>query len=199
LSSPSDRHNDESWKWKLGGFIVGALLFIGFLADILGIRSGLFPPPLPSTGATASLPPRQEPTETAESQPSTRPPTATIKADLVRWQGTLSLTKEGRNFNNIPPSEGDASVNTLGFHAGDRVIHVHLYSAGAIWTEDSTPTKRQCSDLIASQSLGRDEKDVPARVGLALCVKTFFGNRIGFARVTEIRTESALAEAIVWE
>lgn len=117
----------------------------------------------------------------------------------VRWKGRLRLIEEGKNFDNIPPSESDPAFATLSYDLDNRALDVHTHSSGAIWSSKKTPTKQECVDTIATQALSDDEKDViPAAKGLALCVQTFSEDRIGYIRVEEVGRTYAMVRAIVW-
>jgi hypothetical protein len=131
---------------------------------------------------------------------TTTEPTETTNLDaLVRWQGKVRLTDDGKNLDNIPPSTGDPVFNTVGFDPEDRTLRIHTWSEGAIWSSSVAPTKQDCLNMVATQTLSDDEKDaLPARKRFALCLYTF-DERIAHIRVTEVGQMYVMAEAVVWE
>jgi hypothetical protein len=190
--SGNDSHSQNRHPYRFY-WLTGGLAAI--LAAVIGTslaHSSSGPASNPSSSFATSSPT----SPSGISPPALRQPTPT---NLIRWQGDLRLTYYGKDFDDIPPQEDDPVYNTIGFIPDSRVIEVHTWAHGAIWQETSLPTKQQCSDLIATSELADQEKSIPARAGLVLCVKTFAGGRIGFARVMAVDTQSATVQAVIWE
>ncbi|WP_280497693.1 hypothetical protein [Nocardia asiatica] len=145
------------------------------------------------------------PTSTASASATT---SATASPDDVRWSGTINLTY--LDLDSAPPRVLPDNGGASAWVSYDRkssggFSEATLYGLGggffttkptiALWTTAAEPTRRQCSDLIAT----RGAETLPVTKDSAYCVKTAAGRTAFIAGVSlDKAVDAYTASVTVW-
>ncbi|MGW5360614.1 hypothetical protein [Actinopolymorpha pittospori] len=128
------------------------------------------------------------PQETAPLPPD---PTPTVK---IRWDGPVTFDYwNSIDLDTLPPNKEpdedaeDAQVDYNGVTiAGSRQF--------APWTDEASPTRQGCSDLVSTQGDNRIE----VAKGQLICMKTSEG-RTALLKVNSFDEGTVAAYAVIWE
>ncbi len=189
------RDDVHRWRWQQVGIIAGVVAALIALITLLNHGDNRIAETDSVDGqgksATTLMP-------TTILPPSTTAPPAPSLAD-VRWHGEIRLNENSINLDHLPPSYSDPAFATFDYDATSKILHVHTWSEGALWSSRANPTRDQCSNQLATHSLSRDEKDIEQpQPGLGLCLQTFSEGHVAFARVTKILQGALLTNVVVW-
>jgi hypothetical protein len=172
--------------------IIAALIgLVGVvLAAILPIalsNSGPHPP--------GSSSPTTSPTITSPSATGLRATTSSGTTPTIYYQGTVTISGNGRDFDTNPPSPGPGSgafyYNSSALETGGS------NTAGlAVWRQDGTPTAAECKSFTTANLIS----DVPSiTAGMKICFKTDQG-RFGLLSLQPGTSANELAAiATVWD
>jgi hypothetical protein len=161
------------------GVLVLLALGIGAVS-LWAPRPASSPEPIAPTNVPAV--PDSSPTAPTRADVATMPSTATADDD-PQWAGAVRLTSSGLDLDRVPEgADSNGNDLSLKFEIGGPLRMMAPYGS-AVWPSPTTPTRRQCAELLATQPLGAMERlNIPVK-NAALCVQTS-EQGLAFFRVT---------------
>ncbi|QGK68314.1 hypothetical protein GIY23_00920 [Allosaccharopolyspora coralli] len=175
--------------WKTTGCVgsMGAIATVvaAGITGVVALQVGksTAPAPAPATETvtvTATVPAGRD-----NGQESSEP-----GADVL-WADHFNMTSYV-NFDVLPPENEGGQLS----QASDGALNVS--DDGAVWLEDTKPTRQQCENLIATHAVDKIDVDVGSRV----CYKTR-GERIAYFEVVGKSWESTRyryeTELVIWK
>lgn len=196
-SRPSSSWHSAGWWTSVGGIAGIAGVGIAIAAWLYPFSSddqGHAASPLASASSNAG---KQDSASQSAKAPA---PSASLPdtSNDILYTGSVRIAEAGPQLDYKPPKidafSGDARLGTI----NPPTIFTEIGSGPtlALWSEQKTPTRQQCSDLISTQGISR----VEVRKGTLICLKTQAG-RIAVLTITSTSNSfntGVMAHATVW-
>ncbi|MGV9540640.1 hypothetical protein ACWDSF_04875 [Nocardia beijingensis] len=207
-----DNAERKSWIRRHSGTILTTLLFpiISGLIVLAVEKSTDDDKDDSATGTSTSAQPTTRSDTPADRAPSSAAPATSASAspDDVRWSGRLNLTYF--DLDSVPPrvlsnNSGASAWVSYDREASGGFSAATLYGVGggffttkptvALWTTQAEPTRKQCSDLVATQGA----ETLPVTTDSAYCVRTAAGRTAFIAGIAlDNAVKAYTAKVVVW-
>lgn len=197
---PPPEHRQPKWAWWVIGILIPVLAIVVPVLFTVGSSSSDSDAPAGAASLSASVSASSSVGQRdSASPPSEAPaPSASLSspAGTVQWTGNVRIAEDGLYLDEKPPKLVPGSTGDVDLGSVNPPRLFSFEPELAIWPEKTMPTRRECSDLVSTQGIGRIE----ATVGAVICVRTMEG-RTAVLTITSTSNSfstGVMAQATVW-